>query len=87
MKVTRQTVANKLIKYLHHEITLDKLVNWAESVMMESDFEDQDFDLLQDIVSRIGLADVREFGMTWDDCEGFLSRLGYRIEVTVSKAA
>ncbi len=87
MKITRQIVANKLIGYLHHEGTLDELVDWAESAMMEFDFEDQDFGLLRDIVSRIGLADVREFGMTWEDCEGFLSRLGYRIEVTVSEAA
>ncbi|MDO8446804.1 MAG: hypothetical protein Q7T53_12040 [Deltaproteobacteria bacterium] len=87
MKITRRMVADQLIRYLHHEITLDKLVDWAESAMMEFDFEDQDFGLLRDIVSRIGLADVREFGMTWEDCEGFLSRLGYRIEVTVSEAA
>lgn len=87
MEITRRIVADQLIRYLHHEMTLDKLVNWAEAAMMESDFEDQDFGLLRDIVSRIGLADVREFGMTWDDCEGFLSRLGYRIEVTISEAA
>lgn len=87
MKITRSLVADHLIRYLHHEITLDKLVSWAESAMMESDFEEQDFGILRDIVSRIGLTDVREFGMTWEDCEGFLSRLGYRIEVTVSEAA
>lgn len=68
-------------------MSLDELVNWAESAMMEDDFDEHDFGLLRDIVSRIGLADVREFGMTWEDCEGFLSRLGYKIEVTVSKAA
>jgi len=34
------------------------------------------------------LADTKEFGMTWDDCEYFLSRLGYhaRIEVTDNSA-
>ena len=87
MKITRRLVADQLIRYLHHEITLDKLLDWAESAMMESDFEADYFELLRDIVSRIGLADVREFGMTWEDCEGYLSRLGYRVEVTVSKAA
>lgn len=87
MKITRRVVADQLIRYLHHEMTLDKLVDWAESAMMDSDFEDRDFGLLREIVSHIGLADVREFGMTWEDCESFLSRLGYRIDVTVSEAA
>ncbi len=35
------------------------------------------------IAGRIGLADVRAFGLTWEDCEGFLSRLGYRAKIDV----
>ncbi len=83
MKITRQKVAQKLIDYLHHRITLTELVDWAESAMMEADFEEQDLEILRDIVSRVGLADVRAFGITWEDCEGFLSRLGYRVSITV----
>lgn len=86
MKVTRQEVARKLIDYLHHRITLAELVDWAEWAMMEADFDERDFETLRDIVSRLGLADVKAFGMTWDDCEDFLSRLGYRVSVMVSKA-
>ncbi|MBL7073714.1 hypothetical protein ISS37_00550 [candidate division KSB1 bacterium] len=71
--------------YLHHRITLKGLVNWAESAMMEADFEEQDFEILRGIVSRVGLADVRAFGMTWEDCQDFLSRLGYLVSVTVSE--
>jgi hypothetical protein len=26
---------------------------------------------------------VRAFGITWEDCEDFLSRLGYRVSITV----
>jgi hypothetical protein len=83
MKITRQKVAQKLIDYLRHRITLTELVDWAESAMMEADFEEQDLELLRDIVSRVGLADVRAFGITWEDCEDFLSRLGYRVSITV----
>jgi hypothetical protein len=54
--------------------------------MMEADFEERDVELLRDIIGRIGLADVRAFGMTWEDWEDFLSRLGYRISITVSEA-
>jgi cobyrinic acid a,c-diamide synthase len=86
MKVSRQRVAQKIIDYLNHRITLADLVDWAESAMMEADFEERDVELLRDIIGRIGLADVRAFGMTWEDWEDFLSRLGYRISITVSEA-
>lgn len=46
-------------------------------------FDARDFETLRDIVSRLGLADVKAFGMTWEDCEGFLSRLGYRVSVRI----
>ena len=85
MKVTSKQVAQKLIDYLHHRITLTELVDWAESAMMEADFEEQNLEMLRDIVSRVGLADVRAFGMSWEDCEDFLSRLGYQIKVNVTE--
>ncbi len=83
MKITRREVAEKLKDYLLHRITLEELVDWAEQVMMEGDFEEQDFETLRDIVSRLGLADVRAFGITWEDCESFLSRLGYQVQITI----
>ncbi len=85
MKITRQKVGQKLIDYLYHRITLAELVDWAESAMMEADFEEKDFEIVRDIVSRVGLGDVKAFGMTWEDCEDFLSRLGYRLSVKVSE--
>lgn len=75
--------AEKLIDYLHHNISLKELVDWAESAMMEADFEERDYTILRDIISHIGLADVRAFGMNWEDCEDFLSRLRYEVNVTV----
>lgn len=85
MKVNRQTVALKLTDYLYHRITLPQLVDWAEWAVMDADFDARDMNLLREIVGRLGLADVRAFGMTWDDCENYLSRLGYRARVTVSE--
>ncbi len=52
---------------------------------MEADFEEKDFEIVREIVSRVGLADVKAFGMTWEDCEDFLSRLGCRISIKVSE--
>ena len=84
--ITRSVLASQLRDYLQHRITRAALVDWAEHVMMDEEFEPGDIDTIRDITSRIGLADVREFGLTWEDCEGFLSRLGYRTKVDVVQA-
>jgi len=82
--ITRQTVANKIASYLHGKLSQAELVDWAESAMMHADFDQADMDVLSDIVGRLGLADVAEFGLRWQDCEEFLRRLGYRAKVIVS---
>ena len=41
------------------------LFDWAERAMMEEDFDERDLGTIRDITSRLGLADVREFGLTW----------------------
>jgi hypothetical protein len=62
-------------------------VDWAERAIMDEEFDERDLDTIRDITSRLGLADGREFGLTWEDCEGFLSRLGYRTKVEVVQAS
>ena len=59
----------------------------AESMMMDADFATEDFETLQEIVSRHGVADVKAFGITWDDCQKFLSRLGYQARVMVTESS
>ncbi|WP_104372600.1 hypothetical protein [Desulfocucumis palustris] len=83
--ITRHKVAQKLVDYLFHRLSLPELVDWAEMSMMEDDFEEKDFDTLIDITSRLGLADVKSFGITWEDCESFMRRLGYKINLTVTE--
>jgi hypothetical protein len=86
MKVTRKTVAEKLTAYLHGSLSQSALVDWAENALMEANFEERDADLLADVVGRMGLADVAEFGLRWEDCENFLRKLGYRARVEVQAA-
>ncbi len=86
MKVTRQTVAEKLTAHLHGHLSESELVDWAERAMMDAEFEDEDIGLLADIVGRLGLAVVAEFGLRWEDCEGFLRKLGYKARVDVVAA-
>ncbi len=80
---TRNDVIEKLAGYLQHRITLAELVDWAEQVMMEGDFVPADTEALRDVVARLGVADVRAFGLTWEECEALAGQLGYRAEVTL----
>jgi hypothetical protein len=84
MKITRRIVADKITDYLHGKVSQAQLVDWAERAMMEADFNEPHIDVLSDIIGRLGLADVAEFGLRWQDCEEFLRRLGYRAKVIVS---
>ena len=83
MQVTKQTAAQKLSAYLHHEISLAQLVDWAETVLLDGEFAEKDMAALRHVISRLGVADVRAFGLTWEDCENLLERLGYRTRVEV----
>lgn len=86
MLITKQTVAEKLAAYLHHDITVAQLVDWAENTIMEGEFEDRSTSVLSSVVSRLGVADVRAFGLTWEDCEQLLKQLGYSARVDIVTA-
>ncbi|MCU0643774.1 MAG: hypothetical protein MUC94_05885 [bacterium] len=85
--VTRKILVNKMLGYLNHRIDLPELIDWAEQAMMNADFEEPYFDDIRDIVAKIGLANVKAFGLTWQDCEDFLQRLGYRARIEVVELA
>lgn len=87
MIVTREVVAEKLLDYLNRNMTLAQLVDWAENVMLEEELADRDVEVLRKIVPRLGLADVRDFGLSWDDCYEFLSQLGYAVRVQAEIAS
>jgi hypothetical protein len=83
MTITKQTVADKIAAYLHHEITLAQLVDWAENAVMVGELAGRDAKILSSVIARLGVADVRAFGLAWDDCEELLRKLGFspRVEV------
>ncbi|MGE3978315.1 MAG: hypothetical protein AB7F94_12090 [Nitrospira sp.] len=81
--ITRKIVAEKISAHLRHELSLDSLVSWAESAMMDGEFDPTCFPTIRDVVARIGVADVRAFGLTWEDCEQLLAQLGYSAQVTI----
>ena len=83
MTITKQTVANQIAAYLHHELTLAQLVDWSERTLMEGEFAEGEAVTLAVVMGRLGVADVRAFGLTWEDCEALLRQLGFapRVEV------
>ena len=85
--ITREHVAGQLRDYLQNRITLAALVDWAEHAMMDQEFDQRDLETIRDVTARLGLADVREFGLNREDCEDYLARLGYRAKVDVVQAS
>jgi cobyrinic acid a,c-diamide synthase len=83
MRVTRQIVADQLAAYLRDQISLGELVDWAEEQVMEGEFESA---TVRDAVARLGLADVRAFGLTWEDCQRLLRDLGFAAHVEIGTA-
>ncbi|MBY0247356.1 MAG: hypothetical protein K2Q17_06790 [Nitrospiraceae bacterium] len=81
--ITREIVAEKLAAHLQHKLSLDNLVTWTESALLDGEFDPAHLSTIRDVVARIGVADVRAFGLTWEDCEQLLAQLGYSAQVSI----
>ncbi len=86
VKITRQSTARKLQAYLKGRLTQAALVDWAEQAMLKGDFAPTDAAVLRKVVPRLGVADVRTFGLGWDDCARMLRQLGFRARIEVVAA-
>jgi cobyrinic acid a,c-diamide synthase len=86
MTISKQIVADKIAAYLHHEVSVEQLVDWAENAMMEGEFAARDSATLSAVIARLGVADVRAFGLAWEDCEQLLKQLGFSTRVEVVTA-
>ena len=82
--ITREAVAGAIGAWLRHELSLDELVDWAEMALQDEDFDPSATAELSEVVARLGVADVRAFGLTWEDCESLLQRLGYKAHVEIT---
>jgi len=86
MVITRKEVAHQISQYLHHHISLEELVDWAENAMQEGEFEESHSDEITEVVSRLGVADVRAFGLIWEECEALLNKLDYKVYLDIRSA-
>lgn len=85
--ITKQCIAKEMLRYLNHQITLNQLVDWAERAIVEGGVEPTESKRLMQILGRIGAADVKNFGLLWEDCESIMRDLGYEIKVDAMLAA
>jgi len=83
---TTLSVACKIAAYLHHEITLAQLVDWSERALMDDELAERDAKIISSVIARLGVADVRVFGLAWEDCEELLRKLAIspRVEVVAA---
>ena len=86
MTITKQAVADKIAAYLHHKMTLAQLVDWAERALIDGEIAERDAKTISSVIARLGVADVRAFGLAWEDCEELLHKLGFspRVEVVAA---
>lgn len=85
--ITKKIIANKLLAYLQHRLSLEDLTDWAEQSLMDSSYEDDNFHTIRNTLAQLGLADVKSFGLEWKDCEAIMEKLGFKLEVNALEIA
>lgn len=80
--ITKQIVARQLQQYMDGRLSQEDLIEWAETAMMQDEpIAEPDAATIADILSKLGLADVREFGLTWQSIREMLDHLGFSARV------
>ena len=86
MEITKDKVAKKMLGYMKRKISLTELVDWAERAVMDGKFKSGEEKILRDVTGRLGLADVKTFGLSWEDCDSMMKKLGYKIKINAIAA-
>jgi len=76
-----------LLSYLQHKTPLSDLVSWAEGAFMEGDLQGEDPEVVREILAKLGLADVKAFGLLWDDGYEYMQKLGYVLKIDAGLVA
>jgi len=85
--ITKDIIAARLLAYLQHRLSINELVDWAELSLAEGNYEDDPLHTIRDILAQLGLADVKAFGLEYQDCESMMQKLGYTLEVKALSVA
>jgi 5-formaminoimidazole-4-carboxamide-1-beta-D-ribofuranosyl 5'-monophosphate synthetase len=85
--ITKKNIADTLLSYLHHNITLSELVSWCENQILSGGYESGYEDVIRNSLGRLAAADVQSFGLLWEDCEEIMSLLGYKLNIDAALVA
>lgn len=85
--VTKEMIGNQLLAYLQHHLSLADLTNWAENTLQNGQYIDDDQHITRNVLAYLGLADVKAFGLEWQDCESMMEKLGFKLEVRALRVA
>jgi len=85
--ITKKTIADKLLAYLQHQLSLEGLTDWAEQSLRDASYEDDNLHTIRNVLAQLGLADVKSFGLEWRDCEIIMGKLGFKLEVNALEIA
>ena len=83
MAITKKTVAEQITAYLHHKITVVQLVDWAQFATRDGELAEQDRAELRSVLARLGESATRRSGISWEDCQDLLRKLGYSAKIEV----
>lgn len=61
MQVTRELLAGKILDHLNRRIAANDLAEWAETAMIESDYEEAYFTEIAEGLAKIGVMNVKGF--------------------------
>lgn len=86
-EITKKMIADKLLAYLHHHLSLEDLTDQAEQAFVNPSYEDDNFHTIRNALSQLGAADVKSFGLGWNDCEAKMKKLGFKLEVNALEIA
>ena len=87
MIITKQLLAINLLCYLQHKTTLSDLVNWAGYAFKEGDIQGEHPEVVRDILAKLGLEEVKAYGILWDDCYEYMQKLGYVLKIDAGLVA
>ena len=87
MILTKQQLAHNMLNYLQHKTFFTDMVEWAESAFMEGEIQGEDPEVVRDILARLGLADVKAFGLFWEECNDIMRKLGYVLKIDAGLVA
>jgi len=85
--INKQEIANQLLHYLNHKITLSELVHWAEWGLVQGGFETGQENIIRQTLGRLAAADAEGFGLLWEDCDELMQLLGYKLKINAAKVA